>query len=141
MAVRSSTSVGAGFDPKAYTGEVETLTPDAMHELFMSFGPEGPPPGFDIRSVAMDGSKMSPKKRLRGTGFPAEDAPFDDYAMMPMPYESAPEPTFRRDTDTGAMTEMPGLRAGDGRRWSRGKLLEPDTPHDSKYLLDPRYYS
>ena len=48
-------------------------------------------------------------------GFPAEDAPFDDYAMMPMPYESAPEPTFRRDTDTGAMTEMPGLRAGDGR--------------------------
>ena len=24
------------------------------------------------------------------------------------------------------MTEMPGLREGDGKRWSRGKLLPPE---------------
>tara|TARA_R110002167_G_scaffold338668_1_gene546331 strand:+ start:70 stop:495 length:426 start_codon:yes stop_codon:yes gene_type:complete len=141
MAVRSSTSVGGAFDPKKYTGPVTKMSADELHKKLMSFGPEGPPLDWDPRGLEVDESSIGPRKTMRGTGFPAEDAPFDDYAMMPMPYESAPEPDFRSDAYTGAMTKMPGLRAGDGRMWSRGKLLEPDTPHDSKYLLDPRYYS
>ena len=123
---KGSTSVGGIMDPEEYTGTVKKISMGDLHRKMMSFGPEGPPPGFDPRSFDVDESSIGPSKALRGTGFPAEDAPFDDYAMMPMPYESAPEPDFRVDPYSGEMMEMPGIREGDGRRFSRGKLLPPD---------------
>ena len=140
MAVRSSTSVGGAFDPKKYTGPVTKVSADEFHKKLMSFGPEGPPPDWDPRGLEVDESSIGPRKTMRGTGFPAEDAPFDDFSMMPTPYESAPESTFRADSFTGKRVEMPGIREGDGRMWSgaTGELMTPKTSEEleaeSKYM-------
>ena len=125
---KSSTSTAGALDPKKYTGPVTKMSADAFHKKLMAFGPEGPPLDWDPRGLEIDESSMGPRKTMRGTGFPDEDVSWGDYDMMPTSYEpeSEPEPDFRADSYTGAMTKMPGIREGDGSRWSRGKLLPPD---------------
>jgi hypothetical protein len=42
------------------------------------------------------------------------------------------------DSYTGEMVDMPvGLRSGDGRMWSRGKLLEPTTEEEYMAIYEP----
>jgi|TARA_B110001454_G_scaffold176335_1_gene168421 hypothetical protein len=128
MAVRSSTSVGGALDPKKYTGPVTKVSADDFHKKLMSFGPEGPPPDWDPRGLELDESSIGPSKTLRGTGFPAEDAPFYDYDMKPEPYEpSTPEGmSYRADPYSGEMMLMPDPTVSSGKMFSRGKLLPPD---------------
>ena len=112
---KSSTSTAGALDPKKYTGPVTKMSADAFHKKLLSFGPEGPPPDWDPRGLELDESSIGPRKTMRGTGFPDEDVSWGDYDMMPTSYEPEPEPDFRRDSYTGEMTEMPGLREGDGK--------------------------
>ena len=59
-------------------------------------------------------------------------------------FESAyrtPSIEKRMDSYTGEMVDMPvGLRSGDGRMWSRGKLLEPTTEEEYMAMMPERGY-
>ena len=73
-AFRGSTATSGAIDPTKKLALKKTpISFDDFHEKTMSFGPEGPPPGFDPDAFEVDEASIGPRKTLRGTGFPAED--------------------------------------------------------------------
>ena len=145
-AFRGSTATSGAIDPTKKLALKKTpVSFDDFHEKMMSFGPEGPPPGFDPDAFEVDEASIGPRKTLRGTGFPAEDAPFDDYDdpdydMMPEPYE--PEGMdYRKDSMSGEMVLMPDERKGSGfMRSGTGALLDSSMRAMDPSLLDPTKY-
>ena len=138
MAIRrETTSVGYESDPRRRKTPKKKISIDDFTDMTLAMGAEGYHPDFDPDAFEVDEASIRPRKTLRGTGFPAEDAPFDgydDFEMMPEPFEPY-ESDLGRDPYTGEMIEMPGLKEGDGRMWSRGKLL-PTTPSKGIVGLD-----
>ena len=112
---RSATSVGSAFDPKAYHGgPAKKLSFDDFHKKMMSFGPEGPPPGFDPRAFMMDESTLPPTgKSYRG---PVDDIDYGPKEPEPMPIFETP-PSYE-------IPEMP--KVGSGKMWSRGEEFDPE---------------
>jgi hypothetical protein len=92
--------------------------------------------GWDEGPAGIDPTKMDDIDYVLG-----KTAEHDRLAYERDAFESAyrtPSIEKRMDSYTGEMVDMPvGLRSGDGRMWSRGKLLEPTTEEEYMAIYEP----